>query len=142
MPGIRVDRFLVSTAVFLVLSAAATAGAVADPQDAAPSNSPVNAAPDTSKAAAPPASSDQPVLAAPSTAPAAENATPAPSPSAASDAAPATASAPVAAPATAASADAPIADQLHNLASGGFDRLIGNKKDRAEIDAFYAGRNY
>ena len=31
---------------------------------------------------------------------------------------------------------------MHNLASGGFDRIITNKKDRAEIDAFYAARNY
>ena len=37
--------------------------------------------------------------------------------------------------------DAPIAEQLRNLASGKFDRIIG-KKDRASIEAFYAGRNY
>ena len=47
-------------------------------------------------------------------------------------AAPAAAEAPVAAPATivAASPDAPIADQLHNLASGKFDQIIGNKQVR------------
>jgi L,D-transpeptidase YcbB len=31
---------------------------------------------------------------------------------------------------------------LRNLANGKFDRIIGNKKERAAIEAFYAGRNY
>ena len=31
---------------------------------------------------------------------------------------------------------------MRNLANGKFDRIIGNKKDRASIEAFYAGRNY
>jgi L,D-transpeptidase YcbB len=38
--------------------------------------------------------------------------------------------------------DAPIVDQLHNLPNGKFDRVIGNTKRRASIDAFYSGRNY
>ena len=38
--------------------------------------------------------------------------------------------------------DAPIIEQLHNLASGRFDRIIGGTKERTSIDAFYAGRNY
>jgi murein L,D-transpeptidase YcbB/YkuD len=38
--------------------------------------------------------------------------------------------------------DAPIAEQLRNLANGKFDRFIGNKKERASIEAFYVGRNY
>jgi murein L,D-transpeptidase YcbB/YkuD len=38
--------------------------------------------------------------------------------------------------------DAPITEQLHNLASGKFDRIIGGTKERTSIDAFYAGRNY
>ena len=29
-----------------------------------------------------------------------------------------------------------------NLASGKFDQIIGNKQIRAQIDAFYSGRNY
>ena len=29
-----------------------------------------------------------------------------------------------------------------NLASGKFDRIVGSKKDRATIDAFYSGRDY
>ena len=38
--------------------------------------------------------------------------------------------------------DAPITEQLHNLASGKFDRIIGGTKERTSIDAFYSGRNY
>ena len=36
----------------------------------------------------------------------------------------------------------PIAEQLRNIANGKFDRIIGNKKDKASIEAFYTGRNY
>ena len=36
----------------------------------------------------------------------------------------------------------PIAEQLRNLAIGKFDRIIGNKKEKASIEAFYTGRNY
>src|SRR5215468_3907424 len=42
----------------------------------------------------------------------------------------------------AATIDSPIVEQLHNLASGKFDRIIGSTKERASIDAFYAGRDY
>jgi L,D-transpeptidase YcbB len=57
------------------------------------------------------------------------------------------AGAPASAPAPAAAAaitgpDGPIADELRNLANGKFDHIIGDKKDRAQIDAFYASRNY
>ena len=38
--------------------------------------------------------------------------------------------------------DAQITEQLHNLANGKFDRIIGGIKERTSIDAFYAGRNY
>ena len=38
--------------------------------------------------------------------------------------------------------DAPIAEQLHDLSNGKFDRIIGNAKQRASIDAFYSARNY
>src|SRR6516165_2173394 len=38
--------------------------------------------------------------------------------------------------------DAPITEQLHNLASGKFDRIIGGTKERTSIDAFYSGHNY
>jgi len=38
--------------------------------------------------------------------------------------------------------DAAITEQLHDLANGKFDRIIGSTKERAAIDAFYSGRNY
>jgi L,D-transpeptidase YcbB len=46
------------------------------------------------------------------------------------------------APAAATGPDAAIADQLRDLANGKFDHIIGNKKDRTQIDAFYSNRNY
>jgi murein L,D-transpeptidase YcbB/YkuD len=49
--------------------------------------------------------------------------------------------APPAAP-TIAAADAAIVEQLHDLATGKFDGIIGNKQDRTTIDAFYSGHNY
>jgi len=39
-------------------------------------------------------------------------------------------------------ADTAIAEQLRNLANGKFDHIIGSKKDRTVIDAFYSGRDY
>ena len=39
-------------------------------------------------------------------------------------------------------ADAAVVDQLRNLSSGKYDRIVGNKKDRTIIDAFYSGRDY
>jgi len=58
--------------------------------------------------------------------------------------APVTASPEGAAPATAVAAgpDAAITEQLRELANGKFDRVIGSKKDRTQIDAFYSGRIY
>ena len=50
---------------------------------------------------------------------------------------PATAVAPVAA-----GPDAAIAEQLRELGNGKFDRIIGSKKDRTPIEAFYSSRNY
>jgi murein L,D-transpeptidase YcbB/YkuD len=38
--------------------------------------------------------------------------------------------------------DAPTTEQLRNLASGKFDRIVGSTKVRESIDAFYASRNY
>ena len=38
--------------------------------------------------------------------------------------------------------DAPITEQLHKLANGKFDPIIGSTKERDSIDAFYASRNY
>jgi L,D-transpeptidase YcbB len=49
---------------------------------------------------------------------------------------------PVTEPSAALDPEVPITEQLHNLANGKFDPIIGSAKDRAVVDAFYAGRNY
>jgi len=150
MSGIRLDRLLTSTAVLLVLAAAA-GSALADP--ATPDTTVTILAPGNASAAAPSDTTQQPDRsttgstspAAAAPAPAAPApAAPAPAVSTPAAPAPAAAEAPAAAPAAtvAASPDAPIADQLHNLASGKFDQIIGNKQVRTQIDAFYSGRNY
>jgi L,D-transpeptidase YcbB len=54
---------------------------------------------------------------------------------------PAALAAPPATP-TVSEADAAVADQLRGLTNGKFDSLVGGKKDRTVIDAFYSGRNY
>ena len=51
-------------------------------------------------------------------------------------------SAATAAPSPAVEADAAIVEQLRELANGKFDRIIGSKKERTSVDAFYAARNY
>ena len=195
MPGVRLDQFLASTAIALVLTAAPIA-AFADPlKDGAattalapqpldspnlPASRSGTAATVTAQASdpAPAAATDNAQATTVTTPPAAE-ATPAPAPAAAATpqpAAPATASAPApSAPAVAATpapapaaasatpaatsqpeqtaatpapagnlstADAAIADQLRTMTSGKFDKVIGNKKDRIVIDAFYSGRDY
>ena len=61
--------------------------------------------------------------------------------------APATANPEAAPPATAAAPvalgpDAAIAEQLRELGDGKFDRIIGSKKDRTPVEAFYSSRNY
>src|SRR6202035_5261691 len=71
---------------------------------------------------------------------AAPAATPEPTTTASAPAAPAPAAAP-AAPVLSA-ADAAVVDQLRNLSSGKYDRIVGNKKDRTIVDAFYSGRDY
>jgi L,D-transpeptidase YcbB len=170
MPGVRINHLLASTAVALLLAGApavtlagpsdtATNATVAAP-DAANAVAPTPADADkTPAAAATPQPLDSPNLPAttgsiaPASAPpAAAETTPAP----AAAAAPAattepvtTASAPAAptpeaAPAAPAlsAADAAVVDQLRNLSSGKFDRIVGNKKDRTIVDAFYSGRDY
>jgi murein L,D-transpeptidase YcbB/YkuD len=56
--------------------------------------------------------------------------------------APGVPSQPVTEPSTALDPDAPITEQLHNLAKGKFDPIIGSTKERESIDAFYASRSY
>ena len=49
---------------------------------------------------------------------------------------------PLRAPPAVPTIDTAITDQLHQLASGKFDHLLGGKPERTEIEAFYSGRNY
>jgi murein L,D-transpeptidase YcbB/YkuD len=100
---------------------------------------PTNQASAPAPAAATPAPTNQasapaPAAATPSTPAAAETApaSPAPADTAAAPAAPVVATGP----------DAPVAELLHGLADGKFDSVVGGKKDRAAIDAFYAARGY
>src|SRR5271156_2025578 len=60
---------------------------------------------------------------------------------------PATATAPPASaeppePTAVADANTPIADHLHEMANGKFDRVLGGAKERAGFEAFYSGRNF
>jgi murein L,D-transpeptidase YcbB/YkuD len=156
MPGIRVDRLLGSTALLLLLSAAA--GSVfADPiadqanKPAIPASDTANTPAPAAATAAPSKDTSTPAVATPAAEAPAAAAQPAgavntPAASSATAPTPAAAATPAVSPAPAVAAitgpDAAIADQLRNLSSGKFDNFIGNKKDRAEIDAFYSGRNY
>ena len=157
MPGVRINQLLASTAVVLLL-AGAPAVTLAGPNDtganaAAAAPTPADAD-KTPAAVATPQPLDSPDLPATtgSTSPATAETTPAPAAAAAPAATPeptTTASAP-AAPAPAAApaapalsaADAAVVDQLRNLSSGKYDRIVGNKKDRTIVDAFYSGRDY
>jgi len=164
MPGVRINHLLASTAVVLLL-AGAPAVTLAGPND--PGANVAAAVPtpaDADKASATTATPqplDSPNLPATtgsiaptqdSTPPAATETPPAPAAAAApaATAEPATTASAPAAPAAAATpaapalstADAAVVDQLRNLSSGKFDRIVGNKKDRTIVDAFYSGRDY
>ena len=150
MPGVRLDRFLASTAIVLLLSAPAGL-AFADPADtdtpaADAATAPAADNPDAAVPADPAEATEAPApvtAAAPAASPKSDE--PVSQPAAASApaavAAPAAPPAPAAAPALAA-ADAAIAAELQNIASGKFDHILGGKKDRTNVDAFYSGRGY
>src|ERR1700733_8982649 len=164
MPAVRINPLLASTAVVLLL-AGAPAVTLAGPNDpganvaaAVPTPADADKAP---AATATPQPLDSPTLPATtgsiaptqdSTPPAATETPPAPAAAAApaATAEPATTASAPAAPAAAATpaapalsaADAAVVDQLRNLSSGKFDRIVGNKKDRTIVDAFYSGRDY
>jgi murein L,D-transpeptidase YcbB/YkuD len=125
MSGVRLHGLLASTAIALFLSASggALAQSTASPDNGAAVGAP-NAATDT------PAADNQADKAS-GAAPAA-SATPQPDQ--------AQTPAPAAAPTE--TVDATIADQLHQLASGKFDHLLGGKPQRTEIEAFYSAHNY
>ena len=152
MPGVRINHLLASTAVALLL-AGAPAVTLAGPNDtganaAATAPTPVDA--DKAPAAiATPQPLDSPNLPATtgSTPPASAETTPAAAAAPATTAEPATTASAPAAPAAAATpalsaADAAVVDQLRTLSSGKYDRIVGNKKDRTIVDAFYSGRDY
>ncbi|MDE1973189.1 MAG: L,D-transpeptidase family protein [Hyphomicrobiales bacterium] len=126
--------------------------AAADQPASAPSTPQVDSA---QPPAATPATAEAPA-AAPQPAPAAATETAPPLPTAATGgdevpaaasavaATPAAAAAPTATPAPSAVADAnaAVTEQLRDLANGKFDRIVGGKKERAAIEAFYSARDY
>jgi murein L,D-transpeptidase YcbB/YkuD len=122
---------------------AVVAAPSASPQPAAAQTEPTTPAPAT--AAVPTPQPDQSAATPEAPSPAATAATPAApenTGTAGPAETPAAAATPPAAPAVN-EADAAIADQLRaGLASGKFDSLMGGKKDRILIDAFYSGRAY
>jgi murein L,D-transpeptidase YcbB/YkuD len=167
MPAVRLNRFLASTALVALISAG---GALAEPKAGMSMDArPATAAPERA-AAKPDESATQPATPAATTAPAPASPAadvPAPKPQAASggdevpttgtvDTPPAAAAsteqppatesalapAAAAAPTAVSEADTAVTNQLHELANGKFDRIIGGKKERTTFDAFYSGRNY
>jgi len=199
MASLRLDRFLASTALALLLcaggpalaeptsdgqgaaAATQTPAATPDPaansgesgQSAAPlpdtaSSPATNTAPATTAeppkepaATSVPAPADQPAPAAAATPPAEQQAPAAaakapssnPQPAAASggDEVPAPAATtsqgaapnePAAAATAVADGNTAVTESLRNLANGKFDRMLGGKKERAAIDAYYSSRDY
>jgi L,D-transpeptidase YcbB len=138
MGGVRLHALLASTAIALMLSAGG--GALAQ-STASPDDGTAVSAPDAAKDT--PAAADRTDKSS-GTAPSNE-APGAPAPAASTTPSPAQADTPApaagAAPATQ-TTDATIADQLHQLASGKFDHLLGGKPQRTEIEAFYSSHNY
>ena len=127
MSGVRLHGLLASTAIALLLSAGG--GALAQ-STASPDNGTAVSAPDAAKDT--PAAANQADKAS-ATVPSADApaASTAPLPEQAASPAPVTET-----------VDATIADQLHQLASGKFDHLLGGKPQRTEIEAFYSAHNY
>ncbi len=129
MTAVNIDRLLIPAAIVLLLAApirAHAASADAANAGAAP------AASDNSSAATD--STTVPTAAGPADT---GTAVAAPTPANAAPTAPAAAAADAGA-----DPDAVIAQQLHGLANGKFDTVLGNADVRATVDAFYSGRNY
>ena len=116
MSGVRLPRLLASTAVALLLSAC---GALAQ-SPASPDNGAAVSAPDAGKGIPAADQIDKAAGSAPTDAPAAST-----TPASATE-----------------SVDAAITNQLHQLASGKFDHILGGKPQRTEIEAFYSSRSY
>jgi murein L,D-transpeptidase YcbB/YkuD len=182
MTGVRLDRFLASTAIALLLCAGGTAFAgssgdqetpaatettssvsdqpapASDPaMEAAPASA-ADASPSESSAATAAEPADQPATTAeqpaePKVPSAAENPPAGPKPAAASGGdevpTPAASTSPTPAPnepsagaTTVADGNTAITEKLRDLAGGKFDRMLGGKKERAAIEAYYASRDY
>jgi L,D-transpeptidase YcbB len=174
MASIRLDRFLASTALALLLCAGGPAlaeppsdgqGAAAVTETSATASNPAENSDEPGQSAEP--SADTAASPALDTAPAsaaepAERRAPAAAEAPSSNSKPATASGgdevpapaattsqgvapnePGAAPSTAvADGNAAVTENLRDLANGKFDRLLGGKKERAAIDAYYSSRDY
>src|SRR6516225_2352766 len=171
MPDSRVDRFLASTAMALLLvSSGATLATAANAASTAASDVQTDKAPPPAVSEfAPKPATDK--SAKPDDTPAAADAKPAsdvkpsgntkPASAAENQPAPPVEAKPVETPAektadkpadaapapsaanpAASGPDAAITEQLRELANGKFDRLFANKKDRPQIEAFYSNRNY
>jgi L,D-transpeptidase YcbB len=126
---------------------ASPAAASAAPADATEPAS--NGAAEESKASAEESKAPAGAVAAPNLQAPSVQSSPQPSAATGGDEVPTVAAVPPPAPAdeagaasAAASVDSPVADQLRELASGKFDRLLGGKRERSAFEAFYAGRNY
>ncbi len=125
MTAVNIDRFLLPAVLVLLLSAAPL-GARAIAGDQANSGTAIVAPDAAASDSAPAQSSPQPGAPANTVAePAASSAPPAAARSEAST-----------------NPDAAVAQQLHDLAAGKFDTLLGNADVRTVVDAFYSGRNY
>jgi len=143
MRSTRLDRFLAGTAVALILPV--TFALTASAQDAQPGTAATEAsqpaAPEPLKPGTPPAEAAKSEIPTGTVEPAATTAEPS---KPAKDAA--TETPKTGAPATAATApsgpNTPVAEALRELSAGKFDRLIGGRGKREEIEKFYAARNY
>ena len=156
VPKGRLARSLASTAVIVVLSAAAggrAAGPLVGVRVDAPSPAPAASAATARKMAQATNVTHAPVVPVnyappdgshvqPAEPPATISASPDPDGAAGADTGPTPNVA--APPAADTGPDAAIAEQLHDLGSGKFDSIIGAsaKEDRTTIDAFYSGRSY
>src|SRR5580692_2499678 len=132
MIAVNIDRLLVPAAVVLLLSGA-PGGLRASFAEETKIDAPV-VAPGNATAAADSAASpvNAPAIPEPSSQPAAAPAdTGATAPSNAAST-----------PDAIAGPDAAVAAQLHDLANGKFDAVLGNPQNRTVVDAFYSGRSY
>ncbi|MBN9050419.1 MAG: L,D-transpeptidase family protein [Rhizobiales bacterium] len=146
----RLNRLLTGSAVAVVLTLGAAQAALAQSTSGSSEPAMVDGVPvpDTTMPA-PPTVEDLNRSMVPATpAPAAQAPAAQPAPAAAeapkaAPAAPATAAtpAPAAAPVTA-SLDNAVSDKLRELSSGKFDRILGSKKERTAVEAFYSARNF